>query len=201
MSIRRILVVPSFVSDHLFLLPSFRFYLLSPNTSYAGEYTWNGDPQSGCAQILKDTGIAKDEWQMGTTKAFIKNPETVRSSSSSVYSDDSADLGLSSFTALRARDDARSILAQHGWSNPTSLEELPSVPKRVRLSDPTLLEEQEGRNRVRQVQAEGTRPSRWTEGEEEIQSRQHEAIRWRLPRRRRTKLERSRSQERCWIGT
>lgn len=54
-----------------------RFYLLSPNTSYAGEYTWQGDAQSGCAQILKDTGIAKDEWQMGTTKAFIKNPETV----------------------------------------------------------------------------------------------------------------------------
>ncbi|CED82244.1 microfilament motor [Phaffia rhodozyma] len=54
-----------------------RFYLLSPNTSYAGEYTWQGDPQTGCAQILKDTGIAKDEWQMGVTKAFIKNPETL----------------------------------------------------------------------------------------------------------------------------
>ncbi|KAF8921950.1 P-loop containing nucleoside triphosphate hydrolase protein [Mucidula mucida] len=54
-----------------------RFYLLSPNTSYAGEYTWNGDPKSGCEQILKDTGIAKEEWQMGVTKAFIKNPETL----------------------------------------------------------------------------------------------------------------------------
>ncbi|KAF8899062.1 P-loop containing nucleoside triphosphate hydrolase protein [Infundibulicybe gibba] len=54
-----------------------RFYLLSPRTSYAGEYTWHGDPKSGCEQILKDTGIAKDEWQMGVTKAFIKNPETV----------------------------------------------------------------------------------------------------------------------------
>ncbi|KAF8204078.1 P-loop containing nucleoside triphosphate hydrolase protein [Pholiota molesta] len=54
-----------------------RFYLLSPNTSYAGEYTWNGDPKSGCQQILKDTGIAKEEWQMGVTKAFIKNPETL----------------------------------------------------------------------------------------------------------------------------
>lgn len=54
-----------------------RFYLLSPNTSYAGEYTWSGDPKSGCEQILKDTGIAKDEWQMGVTKAFIKNPETL----------------------------------------------------------------------------------------------------------------------------
>jgi myosin-1 len=54
-----------------------RFYLLSPNTSYAGEYTWSGDSKSGCQQILKDTGIAKEEWQMGTTKAFIKNPETL----------------------------------------------------------------------------------------------------------------------------
>ncbi|KIJ66224.1 hypothetical protein HYDPIDRAFT_128865 [Hydnomerulius pinastri MD-312] len=54
-----------------------RFYLLSPSTSYAGEYTWQGDAKSGCTQILKDTGIAKDEWQMGATKAFIKNPETL----------------------------------------------------------------------------------------------------------------------------
>ncbi|KAJ3895171.1 P-loop containing nucleoside triphosphate hydrolase protein [Lentinula edodes] len=54
-----------------------RFYLLSSRTSYAGEYIWNGDAKSGCEAILKDTGIAKDEWQMGTTKAFIKNPETL----------------------------------------------------------------------------------------------------------------------------
>ncbi|KAK7058460.1 class II myosin [Paramarasmius palmivorus] len=54
-----------------------RFYLLSPNTSYAGEYTWHGNAKSGCEQILKDTGIAKEEWQMGVTKAFIKNPETL----------------------------------------------------------------------------------------------------------------------------
>lgn len=54
-----------------------RFYLLSPATSYAGDYTWQGDSKSGCERILSDTGIAKDEWQMGVTKAFIKNPETV----------------------------------------------------------------------------------------------------------------------------
>ncbi|MBW0488736.1 hypothetical protein O181_028451 [Austropuccinia psidii MF-1] len=54
-----------------------RFYLLSPATSYAGEYIWNGDPRSGCERILKDVGIAREEWQMGTTKAFIKNPETL----------------------------------------------------------------------------------------------------------------------------
>ncbi|EPS96689.1 hypothetical protein FOMPIDRAFT_1025302 [Fomitopsis schrenkii] len=54
-----------------------RFYLLSPATSYAGEYTWQGDARSGCERILTDTGIAKEEWQMGMTKAFIKNPETL----------------------------------------------------------------------------------------------------------------------------
>lgn len=54
-----------------------RFYLLSPKTSYAGDYTWTGDSLSGTKQILKDTGIPPDEYQMGVTKAFIKTPETL----------------------------------------------------------------------------------------------------------------------------
>ncbi|KAI1793106.1 P-loop containing nucleoside triphosphate hydrolase protein [Ganoderma leucocontextum] len=54
-----------------------RFYLLSPATSYAGDYIWQGDSKSGCERILTDTGIAREEWQMGVTKAFIKNPETL----------------------------------------------------------------------------------------------------------------------------
>lgn len=54
-----------------------RFYLLSSATSYAGDYIWKGDAKSGCERILSDTGIAKEEWQMGVSKAFIKNPETV----------------------------------------------------------------------------------------------------------------------------
>ncbi|KAJ1930391.1 class II myosin [Tieghemiomyces parasiticus] len=54
-----------------------RFYLLSPNTSYAGDYTWRGDARAGTAQILKDTNIAPEEWQLGTTKAFIRHPETL----------------------------------------------------------------------------------------------------------------------------
>lgn len=54
-----------------------RFYLLSPKTSYAGDYTWTGDAHSGTLQILKDTRIPKEEWQMGVTKAFIKTPETL----------------------------------------------------------------------------------------------------------------------------
>jgi myosin I len=54
-----------------------RFYLLSPKTSYAGEYTWTGDYLSGTKQILKDTSIPVEEYQMGVTKAFIKTPETL----------------------------------------------------------------------------------------------------------------------------
>ncbi|WPH02692.1 Hypothetical protein R9X50_00555800 [Acrodontium crateriforme] len=54
-----------------------RFYLLSPKCSYAGEYTWTGDAKSGVRQILKDTSIPPEEWQMGVTKAFIKTPETL----------------------------------------------------------------------------------------------------------------------------
>jgi myosin I len=54
-----------------------RFYLLSPKTSYAGDYIWTGDYLSGTKQILKDTSIPVEEYQMGRTKAFIKTPETL----------------------------------------------------------------------------------------------------------------------------
>lgn len=54
-----------------------RFYLLSPATSYAGDYIWTGDDRSGCERILTDAKIKKEEWQMDVTKAFIKNPETL----------------------------------------------------------------------------------------------------------------------------
>ncbi|KAF2634948.1 hypothetical protein P280DRAFT_502182 [Massarina eburnea CBS 473.64] len=54
-----------------------RFFLLSPKTGYAGEYTWSGDFQTGAKQILRDTNIPTEEFQMGTTKVFIKTPETL----------------------------------------------------------------------------------------------------------------------------
>ena len=95
-----------------------RFYLLSPNTSYAGEYTWQGDAKSGCERILIDTGIARDEWQMGVTKAFIKNPETVRLI---LYFAAPALDEFALHTALCSRDDARSVLAQYGSPYPESL--------------------------------------------------------------------------------
>ncbi|RHZ46743.1 hypothetical protein Glove_606g141 [Diversispora epigaea] len=54
-----------------------RFYLLSKKTSYAGDCIWEGDPKSGSACILKECGIATEEWQMGVTKVFIRHPETI----------------------------------------------------------------------------------------------------------------------------
>lgn len=54
-----------------------RFYLLSPKTSYAGEYTWAGDVETGARQILKDTSIPAEEYQMGISKVFVKTPETL----------------------------------------------------------------------------------------------------------------------------
>lgn len=54
-----------------------RFFLLSPKLSYAGEYTWTGDYKTGAKQILKDTSIPAEEWQMGVSKVFIKTPETL----------------------------------------------------------------------------------------------------------------------------
>lgn len=54
-----------------------RFFLLSPATSYAGEYTWQGSYEDAVKKILDDTSIPKEEWQMGVTKAFIKSPETL----------------------------------------------------------------------------------------------------------------------------
>ncbi|KAJ4485765.1 P-loop containing nucleoside triphosphate hydrolase protein [Lentinula aciculospora] len=80
-----------------------RFYLLSPRTSYAGEYIWTGDSKSGCEAILKDTGIATEEWQMGTTKAFIKNPETVNLPSSPHFQSISLPMKLFALETMRDR--------------------------------------------------------------------------------------------------
>jgi myosin I len=96
-----------------------RFYLLSPNTSYAGEYTWQGDAKSGCQKILTDTGIAKEEWQMGVTKAFIKNPETVR-----LCRDRKGFFNIDLCPAICIGDHARPLLAQHGSSYPARLPKL-----------------------------------------------------------------------------
>lgn len=54
-----------------------RFYLLSGKTSYAGDYIWKGEPRTATTEILKDASVPPEEYQMGTTKIFIKTPETL----------------------------------------------------------------------------------------------------------------------------
>ncbi|GEQ70372.1 hypothetical protein JCM33374_g4049 [Metschnikowia sp. JCM 33374] len=54
-----------------------RFYLLSPATGYAGDYIWRGDDITAVKEILRSCHIPPSEYQMGTTKVFIKTPETL----------------------------------------------------------------------------------------------------------------------------
>lgn len=54
-----------------------RFYLLSSKCAYAGDYIWKGDTLGAVNQILKDAAIPSTEFQLGVTKVFIKNPETL----------------------------------------------------------------------------------------------------------------------------
>ncbi|SCU77896.1 LAFA_0A03884g1_1 [Lachancea sp. 'fantastica'] len=54
-----------------------RFYLLSPQCSYAGDYTWKGDTLDAVKLILKDASIPTSEYQLGVSKVFIKTPESL----------------------------------------------------------------------------------------------------------------------------
>ncbi|VEU19363.1 DEKNAAC100870 [Brettanomyces naardenensis] len=54
-----------------------RFYLLSSQTSYAGDYIYQGDAKTATAIILREVGFPQTEWQLGVSKVFIKKPETL----------------------------------------------------------------------------------------------------------------------------
>ncbi|SCU94613.1 LADA_0G09714g1_1 [Lachancea dasiensis] len=54
-----------------------RFYLLSPQCSYAGDYTWQGDSLDAVKFILRDAAIPATEYQLGVSKVFIKTPESL----------------------------------------------------------------------------------------------------------------------------
>ena len=54
-----------------------RFYLLSPQCSYAGDYTWQGETLDAVRHILVDASIPQTEYQIGVTCVFIKTPETL----------------------------------------------------------------------------------------------------------------------------
>ncbi|KAL3236089.1 myosin 3 [Nakaseomyces bracarensis] len=54
-----------------------RFYLLSPQCSYAGDYIWDGETLDAVKLILQDASIPQSEYQVGVTQVFIKQPETL----------------------------------------------------------------------------------------------------------------------------
>merc|ERR1711862_620510 len=54
-----------------------RYYLLSPQTSYAAKLIWKGDALSGCRAILSDSPFGSDQYQVGKTKIFIRTPESL----------------------------------------------------------------------------------------------------------------------------
>ena len=54
-----------------------RYYLLSPQTSYAAKLIWKGDALSGCKAILADCPFRSDQYQIGRTKIFIRTPESL----------------------------------------------------------------------------------------------------------------------------
>eukprot|EP01121_Diplochlamys_sp_Union-15-3_P015437 TRINITY_DN509_c0_g1_i3.p1 TRINITY_DN509_c0_g1~~TRINITY_DN509_c0_g1_i3.p1 ORF type:complete len:693 (+),score=174.64 TRINITY_DN509_c0_g1_i3:167-2245(+) len=38
---------------------------------------WTGPPKDGCATILGESALAKDQWQLGKSKVFIRHPESL----------------------------------------------------------------------------------------------------------------------------
>jgi len=54
-----------------------RYFLLSPQTSYAAKMIWKGDVLSGCKAILADCPFGSDQYQIGKTKVFIRTPESL----------------------------------------------------------------------------------------------------------------------------
>jgi len=52
-----------------------RFYLVSPHTFYIRK--WRKGEEKGCLSILKAAGMGKGDFQMGRSKVFIRQPETL----------------------------------------------------------------------------------------------------------------------------
>lgn len=75
---------------------------------------------SGTLEILKHNNIPAEEWQMGTTKVFIRHPETVSYTNHISFKKLLTDI----YIDLRIRKSSRQVLAQHGYSHSTCLESI-----------------------------------------------------------------------------
>ena len=51
-----------------------RYKMLSPQTWP----NWHKKPRDGVTEVMKYTGMKEDQFAMGRTKIFIRNPRTVR---------------------------------------------------------------------------------------------------------------------------
>lgn len=54
-----------------------RYAILTPETWPA----WRGDTKQGIKHLMNYVNMDADQWQLGKTKVFIKNPESVSHSS------------------------------------------------------------------------------------------------------------------------
>lgn len=98
-----------------------RFYLLSAKTGYAGDYIWQGDDISAVLEILKACFIPESEYQMGTTKVFIKTPETLfalEDMRDKYWHNMAARIQRAWRRYLKKKEDS-AILLQRAWKNKT----------------------------------------------------------------------------------
>jgi len=57
------------------MTPNCRYAILTPETYPK----WRGRVTDGIAHIMNSVHMDDDQWQLGKSKVFIKNPESVRS--------------------------------------------------------------------------------------------------------------------------
>lgn len=98
-----------------------RFYLLSPATGYAGDYIWQGDDTAAVKEILRSCHIPPSEFQMGTTKVFIKTPETLfalEDMRDKYWHNMAARIQRAWRRYMKRKEDAAKVL-QNAWRNKT----------------------------------------------------------------------------------
>ncbi len=60
-------------SEALFFIGDFRYAILTAETWPK----WTGEPKKGIHIIMRSVNMETDQYQLGKTKVFVKNPESV----------------------------------------------------------------------------------------------------------------------------
>ena len=66
-------IIVSSVAWTEFFFCLFRYAILTPETYPS----WRGDPRGGVTHLMNFVNMDRDQFQLGRTKVFIKNPEAV----------------------------------------------------------------------------------------------------------------------------